>query len=262
MLECCSFCESPVYCWWQKWRRLKFLSSSTCRLRTRLNTFLKLTWSKEWSFLYSPHWIGEWALWHHFHTLTTTSISSKSAAFKCDLLSQVTEVILATVQGAFFFHFLSQYLFPSVFFFSFFVWFPQWFPLHLMISFVFDLSSCLTVVIDAQSVWCFRFLQSPMVDRQEKVLQQEWWGKKINSRRCFCLHQTFLGRAKEKRKRDTTLKPSLSSSLLLSISFKICIWFSDALQEEIFLCWSNAWNSMANYFFQLKGYTMICDDTH
>jgi hypothetical protein len=31
MLDCCSFCQSPVYCWWQKWRRLKFLSSSTCR---------------------------------------------------------------------------------------------------------------------------------------------------------------------------------------------------------------------------------------
>jgi hypothetical protein len=136
-----------------------------------------------------------------------------------------------------------------------------------MISLVFNDLFCvwfviMPFVIDGQSVWCFRFLQSLMVDRQEKVLQQEWWGIFIFFRRCFCLQQTFLGQAKEKRKRDTTLKDYLSSSLLLSISFKICIWFSNALQEEIFLCCSNAWNSMADYSFQLKGYTMGCDDSH
>ncbi len=49
-----------------------------CRLRM-WNTFLRLTPSKEWSFLYYQLWSGKWAPLHHFHTLTITSTSLASA---------------------------------------------------------------------------------------------------------------------------------------------------------------------------------------
>jgi hypothetical protein len=58
-----------------------------------------------------------------------------------------------------------------------------------------------------------------LIDKN-KCCNKSGEGNFFFSRRCFCLHQRFLGQAKEKRKRDATLKPSLSSSLLLSISSK------------------------------------------
>jgi hypothetical protein len=77
------------YGWWRKSTYKEQLMQ--CRLRM-LNTFLRHTPSKEWSFSYCRHWSGEWALLQHFHILTISS-TSLALATHCWELSYHESVI-------------------------------------------------------------------------------------------------------------------------------------------------------------------------